>query len=250
MFRPPDPPVDREQLLAKLVMAHRKDPRWFEANAGARWVSISHPGLDGLLFPNWDHVEQLAAENRLHLSGSTPHWIINLPEHVVRNNVFIVHGRDHEALDTMVALLHSVRLEPRTFEDARRLTGKPSPYLGEVLEAAFAYAQAFLVLFTPDERVELREELRQEGESSVGSFQPRPNVLLEAGMALAMHRDRTVIVEMGAMREVSDLGGIHLVRWRRDTPEKRAELLDRLAEAGCRPDRSGNRWMTVGRRNR
>ena len=70
-------------------------------------------------------------------------------------------------------------------------------------------------------------------------------------MALAMHRDRTVIVEMGSMRPVSDLSGIHLIRWREDTPEKRAEVLDRLTDAGCPPGRaSSNRWMTVGRRLR
>lgn len=58
-------------------------------------------------------------------------------------------------------------------------------------------AQAIVVLLTPDEHVQLRRDLcssddeflREEG------FQPRANVLIEAGMALARAEARTVLVE-------------------------------------------------------
>ena len=247
------PPVDREQLLARLVMAQRRAPTgFFTVSAGARLVVIKHTALPKCsIVPNSSHLIELAGENRIILNGNLPNCTFSIPFNVLINTVFVVHGRDLDALKTVVTLLQAVRLDPKTFEDTRRLTGKPSPYVGEDLEAAFDYAQAILVMFTPDEHVQLRPELRSEGEEAAAEFQPRPNVLVEAGMALAMHRDRTVIVEMGTIREVSDLSGIHLVRWRRDTPEKRAEVLDRLTDAGCRPDRaSSNRWMTVGRHSR
>jgi predicted nucleotide-binding protein len=165
------------------------------------------------------------------------------------NSVFVVHGQDQDAFETMFALLREVELLPRAFSDARRLTASPMPYIGEVLSAAFAHAQAVLVLFTPDERVELKDRLRGVNPIQV-DFQPRPNVLIEAGIALTTHPNRTVIVEMGNVRPISDLSGRHVVRWREDGPAARSELLDRLEEAGCRPNREGNRWMEVAKKER
>jgi predicted nucleotide-binding protein len=146
----------------------------------------------------------------------------------VRNAVFVVHGRDNDAVEMVFAFLREVGLQPAAFEDARRMTGRPMPYIGEVLEAAFANAQAVLVLFTPDERVELAKRLRPRDQPIQVEHQPRPNVLIEAGVALTTHPDRTVIVEMGNVRNISDLAGRHMVRMAEDTPALRSEVLDRL----------------------
>lgn len=123
----------------------------------------------------------------------------------------------------------------------------PLPYVGRVLDDAFAKAQAVLGLFTPDENVELIDRLRRPDESLQVEYQPRPNVLLEAGMALARHPRRTVIVEFGRVRPISDLAGRHTARWHDDTPEKRSDLLARLRAAGCQPDQGDARWMSAGR---
>jgi predicted nucleotide-binding protein len=149
----------------------------------------------------------------------------------IPNSVFVVHGQDQDAAETIVSLLREVELLPRDFADARRMTASPMPYVGEVLATAFEVAQAVLLIFTPDERVELKDRLRGERPIQV-DFQPRPNVLIEAGIALATHPDRTVIVEMGTVRPISDLAGRHVVRWTDDTPAARSELLDRLTDAG------------------
>jgi len=166
------------------------------------------------------------------------------------NTVFLVHGQDRDAVEMVRALLREVGLSPIDFEDARRVSGKPLPYVGDVLDVAFANARAVLVLFTPDERVELVERLRDRTLPIVVEHQPRPNVLIEAGIALISHPDRTVIVEMGEIRNISDLAGRHMVRMTADTPAKRSEIVDRLKDAGCDPVRDGSKWMEVGKIDR
>jgi hypothetical protein len=98
---------------------------------------------------------------------------------------------------------------------------------------------------TPDEEVRLRDEFVEEEVERIVSHQPRPNVLLEAGMALDKYRERTVIVELGRMRPVTDLGGIHTLRMN-DTEEKREELAERLRDAQCNVQLEGTAWTTAG----
>ena len=56
---------------------------------------------------------------------------------------------------------------------------------------------------------------------------------------------RTVIVELGRMRPVSDLAGIHTLRMN-DTEEKRRELAERLRDAQCDVQLEGTAWKTAG----
>lgn len=66
------------------------------------------------------------------------------------------------------------------------------------------------MLLTPDDEVRLHRDLVQpgdpRGEGEV-TCQPRPNVFLEAGMALAYKPDQTIFVEIGVVRQASDLRG-------------------------------------------
>ena len=106
-------------------------------------------------------------------------------------------------------------------------------------------AQAFLVLMTPDERVVLRPELRKGGGDASQALQARPNVILEAGMALAKDEARTILVSVGPMRPMSDLSGRHLIHLN-NTPQRRNELVQRLKIAGCSPRTDGSDWIGVG----
>jgi predicted nucleotide-binding protein len=160
------------------------------------------------------------------------------------NTVFVIHGRDERARNTIYSILRAVHLKPLEFAQARSLTGRPSPYIGEILDAGLAAAQAIVILFTPDEDVRLRDDLAGDGGPDDGQ-QPRPNVIFEAGMAMGRAADRTVIVEMGAVRQMSDLAGRHAIRWKAGTPAERNDLLTRLQEIGCEVDRTGSDWMTV-----
>ena len=71
--------------------------------------------------------------------------------------VFVVHGRNDKARIGLFDFLRAIDLRPLEWSDAIALTGKGSPYVGEVLDAAFSNAHAVVVLFTPDDEVRLKD---------------------------------------------------------------------------------------------
>jgi len=165
-----------------------------------------------------------------------------------RRNVFVIHGRDKRLRDGMFAFLRSLGLIPMEWAHAVELTGKGTPYVGEILDAAFTNAQAVVVLFSPDDLAQLRPDLcgDKEPEHEVNPTpQARPNVLFEAGMAMAKNPDRTILVEIGALRPFSDVGGRHTVRMDNST-QRRNDLAARLRKAGCPVNVDGSDWHTAG----
>jgi hypothetical protein len=162
-------------------------------------------------------------------------------------NVTVVYGRDRKLRDSMFQFLRSLGLNPLEWEQAIKATGKGSPYVGEILNALFGMSQAVVVMLTPDERVELRRELCRNDEEFRGEIghQSRPNVFLEAGMALARDEDRTIIVEIGKARPASDLSGRHNVRLD-NSAVSRKRLAQRLSTAKCAVNMDGEDWLTSG----
>lgn len=69
--------------------------------------------------------------------------------------VFVVHGRDDRLRRDFFSFLRALNLQPLEWSEALRLTGKASPYIGEVLDSAFDNAQAVIVLLSPDDEVRL-----------------------------------------------------------------------------------------------
>ena len=162
--------------------------------------------------------------------------------------VFVVHGRNNAAQEALYEFLRSIDLYPLAWSEAVRLTGRPSPYIGEVLDAAFSNAHAVVVLFTPDDEARLREPLRGDTEpphETELTGQARPNVLFEAGMAMGRSEDRTVLVELGTLRPFSDVAGRHVIRLDNST-QRRQELAQRLEAAGCPVKLTGPGWHTAG----
>ena len=101
---------------------------------------------------------------------------------------------------------------------------------------------------TPDDEARLREPYcgpNEPPDETALTPQPRPSVLLEAGMALGLFPNRTVIVELGCLRPVSDILGRHTIRMD-NSSERRQELAQRLETAGCAVNRSGTDWHTAG----
>lgn len=164
-----------------------------------------------------------------------------------RRSVFVVHGRNEALRRAMFDFLRSINLNPIEWTTAVAMTGKGSPYIGEILDAAFARAAAIVVLMTPDEVAYLQPAYGSgEGDpETLPAAQARPNVLFEAGMALGRDADRTVLVEVGAVRPFSDVAGRHAVRLGNDVASRQA-LASRLmtAEADVRLD--GTDWHTAG----
>lgn len=160
--------------------------------------------------------------------------------------VFVIHGRNDPARKGLFTFLRSIGLEPIEWSEAIRMTGQGSPYIGDVLNVAFGAAQAVVVLQTPDDVAHLHESLTHLDDPETNpQMQPRPNVLFEAGMALARDADRTIIVELGEIKTFSDIHGRHVVRLDNSTT-KRQEFAQRLETAGCAANLAGTDWHTEG----
>ena len=162
--------------------------------------------------------------------------------------VFVSHGRNDDARDAVFEFLQSIDLHPIEWSEAVKATGKPAPYIGEILNAAFSQAHAVVVLLTPDDEARLIEQFRKPDDASFESVltgQARQNVLFEAGAAMASHPNRTVIVQLGNLRPFSNISGIHTIRLG-SSPEQRQDFAQRLESAGCPVRRSGNRWYRAG----
>jgi predicted nucleotide-binding protein len=163
------------------------------------------------------------------------------------NKVMVVHGRDEEARLAMFTFLRALGLEPQEWGALVEATGSAAPYIGEVLDKAFGVARAVVVLFTPDDEAALRPALRGPSEpdhETKPTPQARPNVLFEAGMALGIHPDRSVLVELGTLRPFSDIYGRHVVRLN-GTEKPLAEIARRLKAAGCAVDDSNDDWRAT-----
>ena len=162
--------------------------------------------------------------------------------------VFVVHGRNEQARTAMFDFLRVIGLHPLEWAEAVQATGRPGPYIGEVLKAAFSRAHAVVVLLTPDDEARLHGSLRGDNEPPHEvelSGQARPNVLFEAGMAMGRDEDRTVLVELGEMRPFSDIAGRHVIRLD-NSSQRRQELAQRLEAAGCPVNLAGTDWHTAG----
>jgi len=163
--------------------------------------------------------------------------------------VFVIHGRDEQARAALFDFLQDLDLHPIQWEELVSQTGKGSPYNGEVVARAFREATAVIVLMTPDDEARLHPELHEPHESEYElelTGQARPNVLLEAGMALQAQPDRTIFVEIGALRPASDLLGLNVVRLAGAAGSLLA-LAMRLETAGCAVNRSDPNWMQTAR---
>lgn len=162
--------------------------------------------------------------------------------------VFVVAGRDSQAAAAIGALLRALGLRVIEWEHAVAKTGLPNPYVGDVVEAGLRMAGAAVVLLTPDDLVRLREDLLHDddgGEERDVRGQARPNVYYEAGIADALGRERTVIVEIGAVKSFSDAAGRHVVRYDGSAARRQA-LAERLRLAGLAVDTGGQDWLTAG----
>lgn len=164
------------------------------------------------------------------------------------NSVFVVHGRDEKAKRELFTFLRALALQPIEWVQAIKRTGEATPYVGAILDAAFHDAAAVVVLLTPDDEARLRKQFKKAGDAVYEARltgQARANVLFEAGMAFGRNPDSTVLVQLGDVRQFSDVAGRHIVRLGND-PASRLELATKLANAGCNVNTSGEDWLTAG----
>jgi predicted nucleotide-binding protein len=167
----------------------------------------------------------------------------------ISRNVFVVHVRDSEARQAIRSVLQALRLNPMDWERLVTGTGTTTPTIMEVVRTAPGIAQATVVLMTPDDVVQLHPNLARDHdpmhETEVGG-QPRPNVILELGMALMVAPERTIILEFGSLRPISDLAGLHVIRFD-GSARSIIKLTNRLRLAGCPVDTSDTHLFDTGR---
>jgi predicted nucleotide-binding protein len=178
------------------------------------------------------------------VAGKSKTEEVSLPEDPTE--VWVIYGHDEEFRRTIFDLLRSVGLKPIEFDTAVKRSGSGAPYILDLVLNEIRKAPAIVSLLTPDDYAELREELRADPkdaeEHKDAGHQPRPNVIFETGVALAALRDRTILVKKGRQREITDMGGLHEVRWD-GSVRKRNDLVGRLDAMGSPVDRSGSDWL-------
>ena len=167
-----------------------------------------------------------------------------------RKAVFVVHGRNMRLRNSLFTFLRSVGLSPLDWTQLVEATGNPTPHINEILKAGFKLANSAVIMLTPDDEARVREEFQQPDDPEyerILSPQPRPNVLFEAGMAMAYFPEKTVLVQVGWSRPFSDIAGIHSIKID-NSIGKRHDLARRLKLAGCEiiDLNSSIDWQTAG----
>jgi len=164
------------------------------------------------------------------------------------NSIFVVHGRDAKLNEDMFGFLRAIGLNPKEWSQAIKDAKGANPNVGQVINKAMKQAQGVLVMFSPDEDAKLKSKFcgvkdRKKGLDKLDG-QARPNVLFEAGLALGAHPDKTLLVQVGDTRDISDIAGMHLINLS-DDPNSRKELAQRLAtKLKFRVDMTGTSWLS------
>src|SRR5664279_1880100 len=163
-----------------------------------------------------------------------------------RRSVFLVHGRNDDARDAMTEFLQALDLIVISWTNAattaRQQVGH-SPTTLEIVQAGICEAAGVVVLFTPDDQVRLHSAL---GGSSELVGQARPNVILEAGIALAIAASKVQLVRMGPQREISDIAGVNFVNIANHIAQ-REDLAYRLSGLGLAVNLQNiRRWSMAG----
>jgi len=146
----------------------------------------------------------------------------------MKPTAFIVHGHDDRAKAALENFLTSLGIQVLTFSRAGA-----NDLTGTNLDAALAgieRANVVFLLFTPDEQTSLHDPATgryratgENGEPGAG-WQPRPNVLIEAGIAVAVARKKTALIKLGMIRRISDIDGIRHIELHK--PHVHEELWD------------------------
>jgi hypothetical protein len=128
--------------------------------------------------------------------------------------VAVVYGRDLQAKDAIETLLRDLGLTPLSFDEAMLRTEGDLPNTKDAVNKLFAGVKALIVIFTPDDLAVTHPLLARGSSNSADSRysgQPRQNVLIETGMAIAHLPDRTVFARIGEVRQASNLAGVTIV---------------------------------------
>jgi predicted nucleotide-binding protein len=202
----------------------RRSPGWLAlvARLEAKGLVVSETGIDskeGFPRPGYEHGDR--AVGAVGLQGTNEKrgltQVTTQSDHEKARRVFIVHGRNLRVKEELEKFLKHIDVRPITWNEARAAVPPTDvPSTMAIIRAGFSMAQVVVVLFTPDDEARLKTEFHREPPrvEDVWEVNPtgqaRQNVILEAGMALGMKPDKTVLVRVGDIRKISD---IEYVNW-------------------------------------
>jgi hypothetical protein len=170
------------------------------------------------------------------------------------NTIFVVRGRDTKLNEDIFGFLRAIGINPKEWSQAIKAAKGANPNIGEVIHNIMTQVQGVLVMFSPDEEAKLKSKFCNEKDRKKGAHkleaQSRPNVIFEAGLALGAHADKTILVQVGDTRDISDMAGKHMVRLS-DNPNDRKELAQRLRDKlKFKVDTDGTSWLSEFKFNR
>jgi predicted nucleotide-binding protein len=177
------------------------------------------------------------------------------PVKTTRNNtIFVVHGRDTKLNEDIFGFLRAIGINPKEWSHAIKEAEGANPNIGEVIHNIMKQVQGVLVMFSPDEEAKLKLKFSSEKDRKKGAHkleaQSRPNVIFEAGLAMGAHAEKTILVQVGETREISDMAGRHMVHLS-DDPNDRKELAQRLRDKlKFKIDTDGTSWLSEFKFNR
>lgn len=117
--------------------------------------------------------------------------------------MFVVHGRTMAIRSNMVNLLRTWKSQPMEWEEIVTLTSRTAPSTLDTVQTGVQHCNAVLILLTPIDLAQLSPYFKpnsSEFDESSWSYQPRPNMLFEAGMAFALRQDRTILINFHGRR--------------------------------------------------
>ncbi|MGH1398399.1 MAG: TIR domain-containing protein [Alphaproteobacteria bacterium] len=191
-------PEDDTQLLGMQLLVVQKvcgDPDWAINFAGTFYVSHSNKFmrdfqqmLSQLIIPfARDYKEYVEAKGNVDVSLTMP----------ISNKVFIVHGHDGEARETVARFVSKLGLEPIILHEQANRGRTVIEKVEANSDVGFA-----IVLLTPDDLGKAAKEDELEPRA-------RQNVLLELGYFIGkLGRDKVCALKRGAVEIPSDFAGV------------------------------------------
>ena len=167
------------------------------------------------------------------------------------NSIFVVHGRDHKLTEDMYAFLRAIGINPMEWNDAiKAAKGGANPIVGDIIHEAMKKVQGVMVLLSSDEDARLKAKFSTERDKKNNLHkldgQPRPNVIFEAGMALGAHSAKTILVQVGYIREISDIAGKHMAHLDDSAPSRKSLALRLQDKLKFKVNLTGDTWLSVG----
>lgn len=153
---PGDILAEQSEILARFIDAYLRNQSTFLVIGSHDGYRIEHPGLTEPFYPNWAHVEALAAAGKLHLKSGrqSSTWKINIPIDVLRE----LAQRDRSALDEQDSGKRVKQLQEGTIFQNFFFGGSQN-----VAQASSDFSQTITQQIQPGDRESLFTALRRLG---------------------------------------------------------------------------------------